>query len=300
MQRFRIPFAAMASGCEIVLCAPDSAHAHLVAGTAIDEVRRIERKYSRYLDGSIVSRINVAAGEDWIECDPETLSLLDFADSLHRSSAGLFDITSGLLRRAWDFKRARVPDAQTLADLQPLIGWEQVERSGSKLRLARRGMEIDFGGFGKEYAADRAALQLAQSGIQHGYVNLAGDMRILGPKPDGKPWLMGIQDPRRKDGIFATIPVASGGLATSGDYERYFEIDGKRYCHILNPHTGYPVTHWRSISVMAPLAIVAGGCSTIAMLMEQRALEFLEATGYSYLAIDCEGEIHQRKSSALP
>ena len=283
----------MASASEVVLGATSTQQAHTLAQKAIDEVRRIETKYSRYRPDSVVSRINAAAGTGWNECDEETLSLLAFADTLYRNSGGLFDITSGLLRRAWDFKQGLVPTPEALQELCGLIGWQHLERDGTRVRLTREGMEIDFGGFGKEYAADRAAALLMQSGVHCGYVNLAGDMRVMGPKPDGAPWLIGIQDPRRRSGIIATIPLDDGALATSGDYERYFEHDGQRYCHILDPRTGQPVTYWRSVSVIAPLAVVAGGCATAAMLLQSDGGAFLTESGYAFLAINQRSEIFQ-------
>jgi thiamine biosynthesis lipoprotein len=155
-------------------------------------------------------------------------------------------------------------------------------------------MEIDLGGFGKEYAADRAAQVLQAQGVSSGYVNLAGDMRFLGAKPSGEPWMIGIQDPRRQDQVVATLPMIQGGLATSGDYERFFEIDDKRYCHVLNPLTGWPVQYWRSVSVAAPAAVVAGCTSTIAMLKEKEGLAFLQATGFDFLAIDSSNQVHMR------
>jgi thiamine biosynthesis lipoprotein len=118
-------------------------------------------------------------------------------------------------------------------------------------------------------------------------------MRVIGPKPDGTPWMVGIQDPRKKDGVIATIPIERGALATSGDYERYFELDGKRYCHVIDPRTAQPVTYWSSVSVLAPVAIAAGSCSTIAMLKQADGLAFLAASGWSYLAIDQQGEMHR-------
>lgn len=293
MQIFRLAFEAMASTCEVVLADDGAERAHALAQSAIAEAKRIEYKYSRYRPDSIVSRINAAAGADWVECDEETMALFDYADTLFHNSGGLFDITSGVLRKAWDFRSAKLPSAGELTPLLELIGWQRVERKQAHIRLPEADMEVDFGGFGKEYAADRAAEVLAAQGVQHGYVNLAGDMRILGPKPDGEPWLIGIQDPRRKDELIATIPVASGALATSGDYERYFELDGKRYCHVLDPYTGMPVSYWRSVSVLAPLAIVAGSCSTIAMLKQQDGLDFLRDTGMDYLAVDHLGQFHQ-------
>ena len=297
MRTFRIPFKAMASACELVLAVDDEPAAQALAGAAIAEVQRIEAKYSRYQPDSIVSRINAAAGGQAVACDDETWSLLNYADSLYQSSGALFDITSGVLRRAWNFYDHRLPAPADLEALRQLIGWQRVEREGQAVRLPEAGMELDFGGFGKEYAADRAGAVLAARGLRHGYVNLAGDMRMLGPKPDGSPWMIGIQDPRDKTAVLATIPVDRGGLATSGDYERYFELDGKRYCHILDPRSGQPVTHWRTVSVVAPLAVVAGNCATIAMLKQSDGLAFLEACGMNYLAVDQSGTVHVKRAA---
>ncbi len=284
------PFTAMGCMCEVRLA---QEHAHL-AHVAIDEVWRIEAKYSRYRPDSIVSRINAAAGLEPVACDDETLSLMGYADALYSSSGGLFDITSGVLRRAWNFRGRELPARQTLDALLPLVGWQRVERGVGAVRLPLPGMEIDLGGFGKEYAADRAAALLTGLGVRHGYVNLGGDMRIVGPRPDGKPWTMGVQDPRDSKRLVGGIDIASGALATSGDYERFIEVDGARYCHVLDPRTGMPVSHWRSVSVLAPLAVAAGSCSTIAMLLQRDGLAFLEQSGMAYLAIDQQGSTYRK------
>ena len=294
MRAHSFSFDAMASACELRVVAADAATAERAAQAAITEVRRVEATYSRYQPASVVSRINANAGGNWVACDDETLTLLAYAETLFNASGGLFDITSGILRQAWNFKEARVADSAQLAQLCTRIGWQQLERDGHQVRLPRAGMEIDFGGFGKEYAADRAAAALLTHGIERGYVNLAGDVHVLGPKPDGQPWGIGIQHPRDPRKIIATIPVHQGGLATSGDYERYFEQDGKRYCHILNPHTGMPVNHWQSISVLATTALTAGSLSTIAMLKEADGLAFLDQADAVYLALDAQGQAHRR------
>jgi thiamine biosynthesis lipoprotein len=291
------PFEAMASRCEVRLAAPDREAGARLAHLAIDEVRRIERKYSRYRAGSVVARINAGAGAAWTVFDAETEALLDYAATLHASSGGLFDITSGVLRRAWDFRRPVLPETQALRDLLGLVGWDKVQRRRRRIRLPVDGMEIDFGGFGKEYAADRAAAILVARGALHGYVNLGGDMRFLGPRPDGQPWQIGVQDPRHADGLAAGIPVSLGALATSGDYERYIEVDGQRYCHVLDPRSGMPVSHWRSVSVLAPVAIAAGSCATIAMLMQADGLAFLEQSGMAFLAIDQQGQVFRKDAT---
>ena len=288
----RLPFKAMGSACEVVLAAASLEEAQVLGQVAIDEVLRIERKYSRYTSDSVIAQINRQAALAPVACDDETWSLFQFASQLFEKSDGLFDITSGVLRKAWNFKQAQVPSADMLDNLLPLIGWQKVIMKDQRIALSLQGMELDLGGFGKEYAADRAAQMLKEKGVASGYVNLAGDMRFLGPKPSGDPWLIGIQDPRHPDQVIATLPMSHGGLATSGDYERYFESNGQRYCHVLNPLTGWPVKHWRTVSVTAPLAVLAGCTTTMAMLKEAQGLSFLKSTGFDFLAIDHAGEVH--------
>lgn len=282
-------FKAMASMCQVLIsgCTRDDAMA--AAQRAEEEVRRIEQKYSRYRRDSVLSQINQQAGLSAVSCDAETRHLLDKAELLYRHSEGLFDITSGVLRRAWHFEVPALPDPALLQSLLQQVGWQKVERNSDTVFLRDPGMEIDFGGFGKEYATDCAAEILLAHGIQHGYVNLGGDLRVVGPKTDGAPWSIGIRHPRRDDTTVATIPVTHGALTTSGDYERYFELNGQRYCHILNPRTGYPVQHWQSISILAGDALSAGSMSTIAMLLEEDGLDFLRSSGLSFLAIDHTG-----------
>jgi thiamine biosynthesis lipoprotein len=293
---FSFAFDAMASRCEVRLAAADGAAAQVLAQRAIAEVKRIERKYSRYRPDSIVGRINAGAGAAWTALDAETESLLDYAAAMHAASGGLFDITSGVLRRAWDFRKPVLPQPSALAELLGLVGWQKVQRGRRRIRLPLAGMEIDFGGFGKEYAADRAAALLSEGGALHGYVNLGGDMRFIGPRPDGQPWQIGVQDPRHEDALSAGIPVILGALATSGDYERFIDIGGRRYCHVLDPRSGMPVSHWRSVSVLAPVAIAAGSCATIAMLMQADGLDFLEKSGMAYLAIDEQGQVFRKNA----
>lgn len=258
----------------------------------MDEIHRIEAKYSRYRPDSVVSAISAQAGLNWVACDDETLSLLDYADSMFSQSGGLFDVTSGALRRAWNFQQAVLPKTETLKDLRALVNWSSVQRDEGSIRLPQAGMELDFGGFGKEYAADRAADALLARGVRHGYVNLAGDIRVVGPQPNGQPWVIGIQDPRCPDGLVASVALADGAIATSGDYERYFDLGGHRFSHILDPHSGMPVDCWRSVSVLAPTAMVAGGLATIAMLKQDQALAFLETKNVLYLAVDQVGTLH--------
>lgn len=291
---FGFEFEAMGTRCHLRLCAHSQLLAEAAAQRAIDEVRRLEAKYSRYRADSIVSRINAAAGTgERIAVDPETAGLLRFADTLFATSEGHFDITSGILRRVWDFKAARVPSDADVAALLPDIGWDLADWDGDSLALRRPGMEIDFGGFAKEYAADRAAAMLHEAGIAGGTVNLGGDVSVVGPHPNGQPWKIGIAHPRDTGGVIASIDLGHGALATSGDYERSFEVDGRRYCHILDPRTGWPVTHWRSVSVVGPACLAAGALTTLAMLMGDGAHDFLRSQGVAFLTVDAAGDVHR-------
>ena len=285
----------MASHCEVRVYAPNDGVARTWSDAAIAEVQRIETKYSRYRDDSVTSAINASAGGAAIRVDAETAGLLDFASELHAQSDGAFDLTSGVLRRAWDFKTGRLPSQSDLDQLLSCVGWAKLEWQARTLRL-RAKMEIDFGGIGKEYAADRAAAIMMDLGAQHGLANLGGDVRVIGPHADGSPWRIAVQDPRGEPGAtIAHLNVAHGAMATSGDYERYFEQDGRRYSHLLDPRTGWPVEHWRSVSVVAPLAIAAGACATVSMLKPvDDALQFLNAQGVRYLAIDSSGERYSK------
>lgn len=295
-------FQAMGGPCEVHLELPAALvdSAQRLGELAVAEARRIETKFSRYQPGSWLSQVNAGAGHTWVTADVETLGLLDYAAQLFESSEGLFDITSGVLRKAWNFKTGHYPSDAELAPLLPLIGFEGVERKDAQVRLARPGMELDFGGIGKEYAVDRVAALLRQAGVSSGMVNFAGDIQVLGPKPDGQAWLMAVQHPRDPQRRVAYLPVMQGAMTTSGDYERAFEHQGLRHCHILNPRTGRSVRHWQSVTVQAPLASAAGACCTIAMLKQEQTIEFLDTTGCPYLAIDAKGAVWTHETHHAP
>jgi thiamine biosynthesis lipoprotein len=295
MTLHRFTFRAMAAENEVQLHCDDAALAGAAAARAIAEVQRIEAKYSRYRATSVVSRISAQAGGEPVAIDAETRGLLAFAAACHAQSGGAFDATSGVLRRAWRFDENRVPTDGELAPLLALIGWERVELGDDTVRLPVAGMELDFGGFGKEYAVDRAALALRESGMTSALVNLAGDLTILGGQPDGSPWRVGIRHPRLEDTLLASLPVSSGAIATSGDYERFMEVAGERHCHILDPRSGRSVRSFQSVTVHAPTCLVAGSASTLAMLKgEDEGLAWLEALGLSHLCVRANGDVVDR------
>ncbi len=285
--RYRYSFPAMGSDCELQLHANDEAVADRAAQAAETEVLRIERRYSRYRGDSVLSSINrVAEDGGTIQVDDETAGLLDFAHSCYRMSGGLFDITSGLLRAAWPFTDGHVPTQELIDDLLPRVGLDKLEWQQPRLTFSRPGMELDFGGIGKEYAADRAAAVCAAHGIGHGLVDLGGDIQVIGPHPDGTPWRIGIRDPRHPGATIAAVSLEGGGMATSGDYERFIEIEGLRYGHILDPRTGWPICGLSSVSVVADRCLVAGSVATIAMLKGRNGAAWLGSLGVAHLWMD--------------
>jgi thiamine biosynthesis lipoprotein len=166
------------------------------------------------------------------------------------------------------------------------VGWDKVRWQRPRLVFGVPGMEIDFGGVVKEYAADRAATLCAEAAFRHGLIDLGGDIKIVGPHPDGTPWVVGIQHPRNPEAVMATLDLFHGAIATSGDYERFVEIDGRRYSHILSPRTGMPVNGLAGVSVAALECVVAGSATTIAMLMEDRGPEWLDEVGLPHVWMD--------------
>lgn len=290
MQLHSHSFRALGGPCAIRLYGSDEYRCASAARAAETEIRRIEAKYSRYRHDSVIGRINAAAGET-IEVDVETASLLDYAATAYQWSDGLFDITSGVLRRAWNFRSAVPPSCAEIEKLLPLIGWHRVRWCRPHLQLPLAGMELDFGGFGKEYAADRAAEVMQALGVRYGLIDLAGDLALLGPHPNGAPWRVGIQHPREQDHAVAVIDVTHGAVATSGDYERYFECDGQRYCHILNPHTGWPMRGLAAVSVLAERCLIAGTATTVAMLKASAGQAWLQELGLPWIAVDQQGAV---------
>ena len=270
----------MGCPCELQFYAKNNAFAQHVAQRVMADIDRLEQRYSRYRADSFLSKINhVAAVGGSISVDDETAGLLNYAQTCYELSDGLFDITSGILRRAWRFETNVLPDDKGIQALLQKVGWQHIRWENPTLTFLQAEMEIDFGGIVKEYAADRAATLCLDSGILHGMVNLGGDIKIIGAHPDGSAWRVGIQHPRDKTKVWKTVVLKTGALASSGDYERCMVIDGVRYGHILNPKTGYPVRHLAAVSVVADFCVVAGSAATVAMLKETKGEKWLTSLG---------------------
>jgi thiamine biosynthesis lipoprotein len=230
----------MGGPCELLTEVDDEPSAARLLDLVSTEAWRIEDKFSRYLRDNIVARINTGDGEE-IEVDDETADLLDFAGTLHDLSDGLFDITSGVLRRAWSFDGSdRLPAAGQVTPILEYVGWQKLSWDRPRLRLLP-GMQIDFGGLGKEFAVDKAAALAAACSSASCLVNFGGDLVVTRSRKHRAGWQVGIESPDRGcRGAERLIRVMQGGLATSGDARRYLEKHGVRYGHILNPATGWP------------------------------------------------------------
>lgn len=266
----------MASPCVVIVDTPDHTLGIEIGQIVKKEALRIEAKFSRYRS-SIVTTINETAGQA-IDVDDETGDLIDYAALCHRLSDGRFDVTSGALRRAWRFDgSASVPTDASVREALRFVGWQRVLWDRPILQLAT-GMEIDFGGIGKEYAVDRA-LELARAhSTAPVLVNLGGDLRVSGPRRDGSAWHVAIEDADHAGAAAGLLELTHGALATSGDTYRHVLKDGMRYGHILNPQTGWPITDApRSVTVHADTCTEAGLLAKLALLSGADAEAFLKA-----------------------
>lgn len=276
-------FVAMASPCEVLIDHAPVSLAQQVLDTVAAEAWRIERRFSRYRTDSAVHSINESAGTE-VVVDEECANLLDFAATLTRLSQGAFDITSGVLRKAWTFDGGdRIPSQAQVAELLESVGWHKVEWRRPVLKL-RRGMQIDFGGIGKEYAVDAAAKRAEQ--IAPGLsclINFGGDVAVRNARQYDEPWRVGIESLGRSGATERVVKLSSGALATSGDSRRFVFRDGHRYSHILDARTGWPVRNApHSITVAADTCTQAGTLTTLAMLQGANAQQMLRESGLQY------------------
>ena len=289
---YRFRFKAMGCPCALQIHAASPRDARALAAVARGEIARLERKYSRYRHDSLTARINASAGSPGgVAVDAETDALLDHAETLYRQSDGRFDPTSGILRRAWDFRSGRLPEPGAIEALLPRLGWRKLVRAPRRLTLPLEGMELDFGGFVKEYAADRAAALLVRAGCRSALVDLGGDLAVPGPQPGGRPWSVGIRDARAPERALRRVELFRGGIATSGDYERAITVGGKRYGHILDPHTGWPIEGIASATALAERCLIAGSATTLALLRGAEAPDWLAQLGLPHLCQHRDGRV---------
>lgn len=268
---------------------------------AFDEIERFEGLISFWSEDSEIAEINRKAGISPVKVSPLTLDIIEKALYVSKKTDGAFDPTVGPLMRLWDFKKGIIPNEGIIKDRLKLVDYREmvVDKVNSTAFLRRKGMSFDTGGIAKGYAADLAVSVLKQEGLKAGLVAVAGDIKAFGTKPDGKPWLVGIRNPRPKekdDEVIATIELKDMAISTSGDYERFFIKNGKRYHHIMNPKTGQPAMGCQSVTVITKEGVFTDGFSTgIFVLGPERGLKLLEELGYGGVIIDTNGKIHITK-----
>lgn len=292
----------MASDCQILLDDMDEIQADRLIEKAYAEAKRIEVKYSRFRDDNIIARLNHAQGGA-VVLDDETVKLIDLADLCFQLSDGLFDISSGILGKLWHFKQqSKLPSDADIKALLPNIGWQKAHWKAPLLTLPK-GMKIDLGGIGKEYAVDKVALLLhremqlfhhemqqqqphheSQQQTETAFlINFGGDIYANKPRCNGESWQVAIENPKQLGKSKLVVSLAQGGLASSGDSQRFIDVDGQRYSHILNPKTGYPITGGPAqVTVYAQNCVQAGVLATIALLQGEFAEGFLKAQDCRY------------------
>jgi len=264
----------------ITAIAPSDTAAQQAVTAGFREIHRLEEILSTWIPASDLSRVNAAAGREPVRVAPEAFLLIKRSLEMAVLTEGGFNIAVGPAVEAWSVtERAHVPTAGELTELKPLVDLGQVrldEQAGT-VSLARPGMRIDVGGIGKGFAADRAAAVMQEAGATAGVVALSGDIKTFGRMPVGERFRFGIQHPRKEGTVLASLELENEAISTAGDYERYFERDGVRYHHILDPQTLRPARQCRSVTVVAAEGTVADGLDTgIFVMGPERGMALVE------------------------
>ena len=269
----RLEFNALGTKCLIKFRLDDERSALEFAALALDWIGKFEAKFSRFRPDSMVSRINAAAGREWVKTDSEMETLLDIAAEIHACTDGIIDPTMLPLLKVWNWKVAHVqlPACDDVKDALALTGWRKVQRRPGAVFLPEAGMGLDFGGFGKEFAVDRLAALARQAGIKDAIVDLGRDIYAMGGNGAHPFWHIGIEDGNQPGTCWGGLGVNGKAVSASGDYARYFSHDGVRYGHILDPRTGWPVSNgMRAVTVVANTCLQAGIYSTAVFILGAR------------------------------
>lgn len=282
----------------------NSANQHIDA--AIAEIQRIEKLLTTFHPSSQTNQVNQYAGDRPVKVDREVFELISRSKTISRLTQGAFDITYGSVdKRLWNFDQEMksLPDAETAARMVRLINYRNVildEKKGTVF-LKEAGMRIGFGGIGKGYAAEMVRRLLIQRGVKSGVVNAAGDLTVWGHQPNGKPWTIGIADPGSARHPFSYLDITDMAVATSGNYEKFVVIDGKRYSHTIDPKTGLPVHGIKSVTIISPNAEIADAMATPVMIMGiQVGLDLVnQVRGLACIIIDENDKIYTSKNINL-
>jgi len=269
----------------------------------MDEMHRIDRAMSPHRIESELSRINRDAGYEPVPLSAEMTALLVRANHFADLSGGAFDISYAAVGQLYDYRRGIRPTHAALAQAREAVGYrhlilDPIERT---LRFARPGMRIDLGGFAKGHAVDNAAAILHRLGVRHAMVSAGGDSRVIGDRC-GRPWTIGVRDPRRPGEMAAVLPLEDVSISTSGDYERYFDADGTRFHHLIDPFTGRSPSGVRSVTILAPDGITAEALAkAVFVLGVERGLRLIESqAGVDAVVVDAAGALHYSTGLQAP
>ena len=273
---------------------------------AVEEIKRIEKLFTTFDESSQTNLINRKAGIAPVKVDREMYDLIERSKKISTLTQGAFDITYGSIdKRLWNFDKTMtsLPDAQTAKKLVRLINYRNVilDEKNCSVFLKEKGIRIGFGGIGKGYAAEKAKSLLQQKGVKSGIINAAGDLTAWGHQPNGKPWTIGIADPDTKRQAFSFLEITNTSIATSGNYEKFVFIDGKKYSHTIDPKTGLPVRGIKSVTIICPNAEIADAMATPVMIMGiKTGLDMLnQIKGIAGIVIDDNDKIYTTKNINL-
>jgi len=276
----KLEFRAMSTHCRVNCHGVSAETARAFQRDVIAWVVQFEARYSRFIPDSLIGRINAAAGEHWVETDPETDRLFNLCQELFFFTRGSFDPTALPLIKLWNWKTQPpvIPDDAAIQAARALVGWNKIERRPGGIFLPQAGMALDLGGIGKEYAVDCVVNMAIQRGIGNVLVDFGQDVRVRGHALDKKFWTIGLDDATNPGKCWAGVAVTDHAVATSGDYLRNFTFNGRRYGHIIDPRTGYPAFNdCRAASVIAPSCTIAGLLSTsICILGAKEGMQLIE------------------------
>ncbi len=279
----------------------DEAAARAAIAAVMAEMWRVNDSMSPFLESSELSRLNRDGAKDAVEVSPELYRLIQRSVEFSRITNGAFDVTFGSAGRYYDYRKSVRPDSATLEDVLPAIDYRHIEFApNNAIHYRHEGVYIDLGGIAKGYAVDRGIDILLARGITEGMVGAGGDSRIIGDR-HGKPWTVGVKDPRKPGAMAVLLPLADTAVSTSGDYERYFEQDGVRYHHIIDPTTGDSARAVRSVTILGPEATMTDALSTSVFVMGiEKGLALINSKfpGVDAIIIDGEGKLHYSEGLA--
>ena len=265
----------------------------------MDEMERIDRAMSPYIESSLLSNLNKNAATVRVQVGKELFELIESSLSYSELTNGAFDITYASVGRYYDFRRGQIPDDKTIEESIKAINYRYIEMDPDSyaIRYKVEGVYIDLGGIAKGYAVDRGVEILKAHGITQGLVGAGGDSRFLGDR-DGEPWVVGIRDPRQASEMVAVLPLMDVSVSTSGDYERFFEKDGVRYHHIIDPQTGDSAREVQSVTILGDQAMDTDALSTsVFVLGVERGLALVNGLqGFDAIIVDSRGQLHFSKS----